>query len=34
MPNAEAKAWLVEKFAAALEEAERDGYLKARRKRF
>jgi hypothetical protein len=32
--NDDAKAWLVEKIAAALEEAERAGYSKAMRKRF
>jgi hypothetical protein len=32
--DAGAKAWLVERIAAALEEAERTGYSKAMRKRF
>jgi hypothetical protein len=32
--DAETTAWLVEKIAAALEEAERAGYSKAMRKRF
>jgi hypothetical protein len=32
--EAEAKAWLVEKIKAALEEAERAGYSKAMRKQF
>jgi hypothetical protein len=32
--DAEAKAWLVERIAAALEEAEKAGYSKAMRKRF
>jgi hypothetical protein len=32
--DAETVAWLVKKITAALEEAERAGYLKAMRKRF
>jgi hypothetical protein len=32
--DSEVKAWLVQKIAAALEEAERAGYSKAMRKRF
>jgi hypothetical protein len=32
--DTDVKAWLVEKIAAALEEAERAGYSKAMRKRF
>jgi hypothetical protein len=32
--DAKARAWLVKKISAALEEAERIGYSKAMRKRF
>jgi hypothetical protein len=32
--DTEAKSWLVERIAAALEEAEQAGYVKAMRKRF
>ena len=32
--DAEAKEWLVEKIAAALEAAEQAGYIKAMKKRF